>query len=99
MKWATEKQVRMAAQMYDARDTARSFLGTEFPARMAQIAGKICDVAKQRGESEMTAMLHLAQQANGVGALCYIAAYVEMVEPSAAVPQSRDCTPTGEGGR
>ncbi len=79
--YATEKQVRMTAQLYEARDAARNLLGDKYAVRMAEMGAAIKHVAGLKEIKELSAAIELAKQTSGFGVLIVLAAYVEMMEP------------------
>ena len=52
---ATEKQVTMAAQLYDMRDKARRLLGANYKPHMAEL-GKILKMTAERDKKEPLAV-------------------------------------------
>ena len=46
---ATEQQVRMAAQLYQARDAVRRLLGDKYAAKMAELGEALQRLADARG--------------------------------------------------
>jgi hypothetical protein len=79
---ATENKVKMAAQLYQYRDAARSMLGGEYATRMAEMGAAIKHVAGVKGISDMSAAIELAQQTSGFGTVIVLAAVVELTEPT-----------------
>lgn len=81
---ATEKQVRMAAQLYEVRDAARTMLRGAFGPRMKQRGEEIRAEAERSGRSDLEAAQDLINQRGltDFGALEMLAAAVELVEPS-----------------
>jgi hypothetical protein len=65
---ANERQVRMTAQLYEAR--------------MAEMGAAIKHVANVKAIKELSAAIDLAKQSSGFGVLIVLAAYVEMTEPT-----------------
>lgn len=81
---ATEKQVAMAAQLYEMRDKARWLLGDKYKPQMTEL-GKILQMTADRdGKS----VLHVAtevckkRELIGMDLLLVMAAAVELVEPT-----------------
>lgn len=82
---ATQKQVQMAAQLYDMRDKARRLLGTRYKAHMAEL-GKILSMTAERDKKSVLAVA--TEVANkrgliGMDLLMVMAAAVELMEPTA----------------
>jgi recombination associated protein RdgC len=84
-KW--EKVIGITAKMYEARKTAREFLGHKFDETMASSAAAITKRAKKDGTTDTEAAIALAKENHGKNAgytsLWILAALVEMTEPSA----------------
>ena len=82
---ATEKQVRIAAQLYDARDTVRRLLGEHYRRRMRDIGDQLTQIAADRPLLSVAG--EVAKGApNAWDQLLVLAAAVEMVEPTTEVP-------------
>ena len=79
---ATEKQIRMAADLYEARDAMRAILGDKFARRMKETGDYIDRIAAARGVSQMAAGIGLARSRQGMDAVLVLAAVVELVEPT-----------------
>lgn len=79
---ANEQHVRMAAQLYQARDAARSLLGAHYKRNMTLWAVAIKGAAASDRCSELAAALQMAREADGFGAIVVLAAFVEMTEPT-----------------
>lgn len=81
-----EQPIRIAAQLYEARDTAKFMLGANYHAKLEPWIGMIKASAKNRGVSELRAAGDLAKDVaaniSGAAAITVLAAYVEMIEPS-----------------
>ncbi|MCU7372810.1 hypothetical protein PEC18_18585 [Paucibacter sp. O1-1] len=82
---ATERHIRMAAELYGARDTAKRLLGAGFKERMASFAEVINKVADRKACSSMQAAIEIAKQpgVSDIERVMVLAAVVELVEPSA----------------
>ena len=81
---ATEKQVAMAAQLYDMRDKARRLLGDKYKAHMAEL-GKILTMTAQRDKKEPLAVaIDVAKKRGliGMNLMLVMAAAVELTEPT-----------------
>jgi len=81
----TQHQVRLAAQLYEMRDTARRLLGAKFKAQMATYGDVVKKVAAQHKESEVLAAMRIAKhpECTPTETVMVMAALVEMTEPSA----------------
>lgn len=79
-----EHRVRMIAKLYECRDAARLLLGEKYQARMVEYGTEIRAVAINKKISDLKAALLLATvpDASGVGSVMYLAAAVELIEPS-----------------
>lgn len=81
MMIADERQVRMAARLYEMRDTARRLLGADYAAKMAELGGALKTVADKTDRQPLAVAIEAARDADGL-AQCYIlAAAVELAEP------------------
>lgn len=82
---ATQKQIQMAAKLYEMRDAAKSLLGERYADEMAEYGKVIRILAKRRGISELAAATAMSKDASlsALGVLKVMAAVVEMTEPSA----------------
>lgn len=81
---ATEKQVKMAAQLYDMRDKARRLLGDKYAAHMAEL-GKILKMTAERDRKEPLAVaveVCKKRELIGMDLMMVMAAAVELAEPS-----------------
>jgi hypothetical protein len=81
---SAESAIKVAAKLYECRDTARSLLGAHYAGDMAKWGRLIGALSKKRGCSELDAAKGLADEAGGMGAVLILAAYVELSEPSQA---------------
>jgi hypothetical protein len=78
-----EKAVKMAAKLYACRDTAKRVFGDGYRERMEAYGKTIKSAAIAMSCSEINAAITLANKAGGgMAAICYLAAVVEMTEPS-----------------
>ncbi len=85
---ATEKQIKMAAQLYDMRDKARRLLGANYKPHMAQL-GKILKMTAERDKKEPLAVAtEIAKTRGLIGMelMLVMSAAVELAEPSEATP-------------
>lgn len=80
----TEQQVRVTAKLYECRDAVKSLLGDRYKERMAELGLTITTVAKHRN-CELAHAANLAARAcdGGFDRIQVLAAFVELVEPSA----------------
>lgn len=83
----TEQQVRLAAQLYEARDAVRRLLGTTYSARMVELGGALQRVADASKTTVLSAAINAARSVSGLDSLLILAAAVELSEPSAEVPE------------
>lgn len=79
---ATQQQVQMAAKLYECRDTAKRMFGDGYKARMDAYGQTIKSMAKTSDMNELQAAMHAAKETGGMAAVCYLAAFVEMTEPT-----------------
>jgi len=79
-----ERQVRMAARLYEMRDTARRLLGDDYPAKMAELGKALSIAATLTARQPLAVAIEAARDADAL-AQCYIlAAAVELAEPGSA---------------
>ena len=81
---ATEKQVKMAAELYGMRDKARRLLGDKYKQHMAEL-GKILKMTAQRDKKEPLAVaIEIVKKRNliGMDLMMVMAAAVELTEPT-----------------
>lgn len=84
----TEKVIRLAAKLYDARDHVKLLLGDAYAMRMRDGGKLLTGVAKSRGcgvlevATEMARLM--ADEDKPFAAMAIIAAAVELLEPSTA---------------
>lgn len=81
---ATEKQVQMAAQLYDMRDKAKRLLGDKYKAKMGEL-GKILDATAQRDKKSVLAVateVCKKREMIGMDLLLIMSAAVELMEPT-----------------
>lgn len=77
-----ERQVRMAARLYEMRDTARSLLGDKYADKMAELGSALRQVADLTQRDPLSVAIEAARNTDGL-AQCYVlAAAVELAEPS-----------------
>jgi hypothetical protein len=80
----SEKQVKIAAKLYECRDSVKRLVGPAYREMMADLAAQIVDKAKRDRCYNLAAATRLAERCGGLGAVMFLAAYVEMTEPSVA---------------
>lgn len=81
---ATQKQVQMAAQLYDMRDKARRLLGDRYKPHMAEL-GKILTMTAERNKKsalEVAIEVSKKRELIGMDLLLVMAAAVELTEPT-----------------
>ena len=81
-----EKQVKIAAKLYECRDTAKRFFKAEYKAKLEPYTHIIKAVMKANNLEEIPALLKVSQthtyQDNAMGQMMFMAAVVELIEPS-----------------
>ena len=81
---ATEKQVQMAAQLYDMRDRARRLLGDKYKPHMAEL-GKILKMTAARDKKDplsVASEVCKKRELSGMDLMMVMAAAVELTEPT-----------------
>ncbi len=81
---ATEKQVTMAAQLYDMRDKARRLLGDKYKPHMAEL-GKILKMTADRDKKDaLSVAIEVCKKREliGMDLMMVMAAAVELAEPT-----------------
>lgn len=81
---ATEKQVTMAAQLYDMRDKARRLLGVHYKPHMAEL-GRILKMTAERDKKDtLDVAIEVAKKRDlsGMDLMMVMAAAVELAEPT-----------------
>jgi hypothetical protein len=81
---ATEKQVTMAAQLYDMRDKARRLLGDKYKPHMAEL-GRILKMTAERDKKDTLAVaieVCKKRELIGMELMMVMAAAVELTEPT-----------------
>jgi len=81
---ATERQVKMAAQLYDMRDSARRLLGEKYKPHMAELGKILKATADRDGKSALAVATEVAKRREllGMDLLMVMAAAVELEEPT-----------------
>lgn len=78
-----EQMVKVAARLYECRDTAKRLLGEKYQERMREYGDAVRSVAKVKCIGELEAGKMLAEASGGgMTALLVMAATVEIIEPS-----------------
>ena len=94
----TEQAVKMAARLYECRDTAKRVFGESYHKRMEAYGQVVKSAANALRCSDIAAATTLANKAGGgMAAICYLAAVVEMTEPSNARVQAGEASPATTG--
>lgn len=80
----TQKQVQMAAQLYDMRDKARRLLGDRYKAHMDELGRILTMTAERDKKSVLAVATEVAKKRNliGMDLLLVMAAAVELTEPT-----------------
>jgi hypothetical protein len=80
----SEKAIKLAAKMYEARDAAKALFGAEYDTKMAAPMSMLKQTAEEQNISVMDAAKKIARgyldQYQGMGAMIVIAAAVELCE-------------------
>ena len=80
-------KVQMAAKLYECRDTAKRFFKKEYKTRLEPYTHIVKQVMKANNLEEIPALLKISQtetyQENGMAQMMFMAAVVELIEPSA----------------
>lgn len=81
-----EKQIKIAAKLYECRDTAKRFLREEYAERLKPYIAIIKAVMKANQLDELEAILKISKtetyQEDGMRQMLFLAAAVELMEPS-----------------
>lgn len=81
-----ETQIKIAAKLYQCRDTAKSFLKDKYKEKLEPFTHLIKETMKANNMDEIHALLLIIQthhyQDNYMAQMMYMAAVVEMIEPS-----------------
>jgi len=81
-----EQEIKMAAKLYKCRDTAKRFLREEYQEKLKPYKDLITAVMKANNLEEIPALLKISEtetyQENGMGQMMFMAAVVELMEPS-----------------
>lgn len=81
-----EKGIKMTAKLYECRDTAKAFLKEQFNEKLQPYTHIIKEVMKANNLDTIPALLKISKtqhyQENGFAQMMYMAAVVELIEPS-----------------
>lgn len=81
-----ETQIKIAAKLYECRDTAKRFFREEYAEKLKPYIAIIKAVMKANQLDELGAILRISKtetyQENGMAQMMFMAAAVEMMEPS-----------------
>lgn len=82
-----EKQIKVAAKLYQCRDTAKRFFAAEYQEKLKPYTRLIQQVMAANKEDELKAAMRIVKLEtiadNGMAQILTFAAAVELVEPSA----------------
>ena len=80
----SEKHVRLAAKMYDARRVLKSLYPDNFSKRCQEWQDVIKKVSEGKGVSELDAVIDILGKLkdSGIAQMWVLASYVELMEPS-----------------
>jgi len=81
-----ENPIKMAARLYQCRDTAKRFFRDEYQEKLKPYTHILSAVMKANNLDEIPALLKISEthtyQDNAMGQMMFMAAVVEMIEPS-----------------
>ena len=81
-----ESKIRLAAKLYEARETAKTLLGDKYAERMKEGADLLKQAEQETGKNPIAIATFLAkkceEEGRPFGAVAILAAAVEMLEPS-----------------
>jgi hypothetical protein len=86
-----EQQIKLAAKLYRCRDTARQIYGDGYVQALQSFIRRIQDRMSTKGCNELLAVLDIAESIKGMenegtATTLFMAAAVEMLEPSTKRP-------------
>lgn len=92
---ASEQQIRVAAKLYECRNSVRTILGAKYHETIGGYAKTIQHVASERKVDTLVAAMQMAKEMQALHCdpiipICLMAAAVELAEPS---PNNSDCNP------
>lgn len=83
----SEQQIKMASKLYECRDTAKAFFKEQYKEKLLPYTHVLKEVMKSNNLTEISALLKISKtnhyQENGMAQMMYMAAVVELIEPSA----------------
>ena len=81
-----EKQIKLAAKLYEFRDIAKRFFKDDYKERLQPYTHILKEVMKANNLEELPALLKISKtehyQGNPMAQMMYMAAVVELIEPS-----------------
>lgn len=85
---ATQKQVQVAAQLYDMRDKAKRLLGHRYGSHMTELGRILTMTAQREKKSVLEVATEVSKKRNliGMDLLLVVAAAVELIESSDEEP-------------
>lgn len=86
---ATEKQIRLAAELYHMRDKARKLLGDKYKSHMADLGKILTMTASRDNKSVLEVAIEVSKKRDlsGVDLMLVMSAAVELSEPTAEPPK------------
>lgn len=91
MRQPTEADIKMVAKFYECRDSAKILHGTEYHKEIKWYIEVIKGYAAQNKVDLLKAMMRLCENPriieSGMATMMFIAAYCELIEPSAPVTE------------
>ena len=85
----SELMVKVAARLYNMRDTAKKFFGKEYREKLKPYTHLIQAHMKANGVDEIVSVIKLAQMEsvkdNAMSQMLFFAAAVELIEPSSDI--------------
>lgn len=82
----TEQQIKVAAKLYECRDTAKKLYGTEYKFKIKWYIDALNSYAKYKGLDTIPAAIDYCSDpqasVNGMAVMLFMAAAVEIIEPS-----------------
>lgn len=81
-----EQQIKMAAKLYECRDTAKKLFKHEYKEKLKPYTVLLQNVMKANNLEEIPALLLISKtetyQESGMAQMMFMAAVVELIEPS-----------------
>ncbi len=81
-----QQQIKLAAQLYEARDAAKTVLGDRYGKVVAEIGAGLTRVAERSNKSALSVAINAARGTSGMDTIIILAAAVELAEPSEVSP-------------